>query len=342
MNTRLFRLVIPFVLVVLMFACGPSPEQISTMTALAWTATPNPTATPTLTPSPTPIPYDLTVKVTDKDGNPITWAEVKLAEADQPKVADENGQVAWMSLPQDKTTASITAQGYVPKEESASLQRGPNNLTVILERDLHSLLPSEACATGETPLYIEDFQDSAAQGWPEIELRALGWKIESDPAVETNIVVAARKGAPWVFYNRETVSYDNVVWRLKYQYIGDAITHLNFRFVESSQLSARYMYVGGKYSQLQRINQSSTVSLANFDVIKAGVWHNLEMGYYNGTLSIWLDGKSLIEYQDPQPWTGGTINLEPYPQDESSIVYYDDISVCGLNAPFAPMPTPVP
>jgi hypothetical protein len=342
MNTRYFQLVVLFSLVLLVVACGPSPEQIATMTASVWTPTPNPTATPTVTPSPTPIPYDLNVNVTDKDGNPIPGAVVKLAELEQPQTADGNGQVVWMNLPQDKATASITAQGYLPKEESPSLQRGPNDLAVALERDPSGLLPSQACATGETPLYIEDFQDSAAQGWPEIELNAPGWKIEPDPADGANMVIAARKGAPWVFYSRDTVSYDNVVWRIKYQYVGDAVTHLNFRFVESPSLSARYMYVGGKYSHLQRIQQPTTVGLMNFDPPTAGAWHTFEMGFFNGTLSIWLDGKSLIEYQDPQPWTGGTINLEPYPNDESSVVYFDDISVCGLSAAFVPMPTPAP
>ena len=60
--------------VLLMASCGPSAEEVATMTAEAWTATPLPTATPTLTPTPTPIPFDVTVKITDQDGNPIPGA----------------------------------------------------------------------------------------------------------------------------------------------------------------------------------------------------------------------------------------------------------------------------
>jgi hypothetical protein len=37
-------------------ACGPSPEEVSAMTASAWTATPEPTSTPAPTPTPTPVP----------------------------------------------------------------------------------------------------------------------------------------------------------------------------------------------------------------------------------------------------------------------------------------------
>ncbi len=61
--------------VLLLASCGPSVEEVATMTAAAWTATPMPTATPTLTPTPTPIPIDVTVKVTDQDGNPISGAK---------------------------------------------------------------------------------------------------------------------------------------------------------------------------------------------------------------------------------------------------------------------------
>ncbi len=322
--------------VLLLASCGPSAEEVATMTAAAWTPTPQPTATSTLTPTATPIPFDVTAKITDQDGNPIPGASVVFPESgdDTPVAADDGGQAAWNSLPGEAGTLSVSAQGYFPAEQALSLVRGPNEVAVALERDPYGLLPSEACAAGENLLYAEDFQDGKALGWPEIEVAAPGWKIQPDAEVAGNTLLAATKGAPWTFYNRENVNYGNVTWRLRYRYTGESITHLNFRFVESGELSARYMYVAGVFSHLQRMQNSPGVGLGNFQPLKVNEWHLVEIGYFNGTLSIWLDGKEMITYEDPQPWEGGSINLEPYPAQDSDVIYFDNLSVCELSDPF--------
>jgi hypothetical protein len=77
------------------------------------------------------------------------------------------------------------------------------------------------------------------------------------------------------------------------------------------------------------------VGLGNFTPPKANEWHFIEIGYFSGTFTIWLDGKEIITYQDPQPWEGGTINLEPYPKTDADAVYFDNLAVCELSAPFA-------
>ncbi|MFZ5822385.1 MAG: carboxypeptidase-like regulatory domain-containing protein [Chloroflexota bacterium] len=329
-------------LVILMMAgCGPSAEEAATMTAAAWTPTPPPTATPTFTP--TPIPFDLLVKITDPQGNPIPGAAAVLPESggDSPISADDGGLVGWNALPGESGTLSISAQGYLPAQQPLSLARGPNEVTVVLERDPYGLLPVEACAAGEQPVYVEDFQDGKGQGWPEIEVAAPGWKIQPDPEMPGNTMLTASKGVPWTFYDRENTNYGNVAWRLRYRYTGKSTSHLNFRFVETGDLSARYMYVAGVYSHLQRMQNSPGVGLGNFTPLKADEWHLIELGYYDGVLSIWLDGKEVITYQDPQPWEGGSINLEPYPDQETDLIYFDNLAVCELSAPFqsiAPAP----
>ncbi|MBV6395448.1 MAG: hypothetical protein HFACDABA_01024 [Anaerolineales bacterium] len=74
MKTKKPTNIILIVVALFLSACGPSPEQIATMTASAWTATPSatatftpsptntatpsPTLTPTITPTPTQIPLD--------------------------------------------------------------------------------------------------------------------------------------------------------------------------------------------------------------------------------------------------------------------------------------------
>ena len=325
-------------------ATPPPPTETPVPTAtIPPTSTPIPTDTPT--PTPTPVPYGLAVSVLDEQGAPIAGAQLALTVDDaavDDAQSDESGAATWDNLPGEAISLEVAAQGYQPAQVAQTITRGDNQVSVTLVRDDFAPLPAEACAPGETLLYIEDFQDQRAQGWPEIEFGAMGWKIEDDPQFPGNLVVAARQGAPWVFYNIENMSLGNVVWRLRYQYSGNAVTHLNFRFVESGQLSARYMYVGGTYSHLQRIENEITVGLANFPNEKADTWHLLEMAFYDGVLSIYRDGVKLIVYEDPMPWEGGSINLEPYPQDETAAFYYDDLVLCNLSAPFAPLPTPEP
>jgi hypothetical protein len=259
----------------------------------------------------------------------------------EPVQTNAEGKFYWTNLAGEAASIKISAQGYITAEQSATLQRGPNEVSIALVRDPFGLLPSEACAVGEELLYAEDFQHGTGQGWPEIEVAAPGWKIQPDAEVAGNTLLTATMGAPWTFYNRDNVNFNNAVWRLRYKYTGESITHLNFRFVENPQLSARYMYVAGVYSHLQRMQNTPGVGLANFTPPKANEWHLIEIGFFNGTFTIWLDGEEIIKYEDPQPWENGSINLEPYPKTDADTVYFDNIAVCELSAPFvsiAPAP----
>ncbi len=164
MKTKSHLLSVLLIAAFLLGACGPSAEEIATMTASAWTPTPVP---PTITPSPTPLPYDLTVKVTDADGNPIAGALVvfPMSGSDEPVAADDSGQAAWTNLDGPAGTVTVVAQGYFKGEQSFNLNRGPNEIVVKLERDPFGLLPSDACGAGESLLYVEDYQDGEAQDW---------------------------------------------------------------------------------------------------------------------------------------------------------------------------------
>ncbi len=330
------------VLLLLMGGCGPSAEQIATMTASAWTPTPIPTLTPTPTPTPTPIPYDLTVTITDEAGTPIAGASIVIPDSGsaEPVQTDGQGRYNWNNLPGEAVNLNVVAQGYFAAQQTATLQRGPNAISIALKRDPSALLPSQACAAGEKPLYIEDFQDGKAAGWPEIEMAVPGWKIVPDPENAANTLLTAIAEAPRTSYNRDAVSYVNVVWRIKYMYTGKGGTFFNFRFTESPEQNAYYI-TGGIYSHLTRMQNGQRIHLKNFPVIKADTWYLLEIGYFDSNLSIWLDGKNILEWQDPHPWDGGTINLEPHIEN-SGMFYYDDISVCELTAPMQPLPPTTP
>jgi Carboxypeptidase regulatory-like domain len=95
----------------LLTACGPSQDQISTMTASAWTPTHQPTATSDPTATSTPVPYDLTVSVLDTAGTPVAGAQVVFPESGSGEAVtvDASGKFSWTNLPGAETTLNVTA-----------------------------------------------------------------------------------------------------------------------------------------------------------------------------------------------------------------------------------------
>ena len=85
------------ILALLLTGCGPSAEQVATMTAAAWTPTPPP---PPPTPTATPVPYDLTASVTDESGSPIENADILFAQSGSENVfkTDAQGKFGWSNL----------------------------------------------------------------------------------------------------------------------------------------------------------------------------------------------------------------------------------------------------
>jgi hypothetical protein len=72
-------------------------------------------------------------------------------------------------------------------------------------------------------------------------------------------------------------------------------------------------------------------------------WYYLEISTYEGLTQLWVNGRKLIGYQDPQPLPGGTIGLEVHMfKDGKATYYFDDLAVCKLSAPFKSLPTPTP
>lgn len=96
---RVFSILAGFWFLVVLAGCGPSAEQISTMTASAWTLTPPPTNTPA--PTDTPLPTDTPVPT---DLPPFPFRD------------DFDGKLAdsWIWLGEDPTHWSLTeVPGFV-------------------------------------------------------------------------------------------------------------------------------------------------------------------------------------------------------------------------------------
>jgi hypothetical protein len=362
MHRRLFL----FALLILAFmvACGPSEVEIAAMTAAAATDTPVPTPTPTLTPTPTntptptPVPYDLVVSVTDAEGSPIAAAIVALPESgdDQPVQTDDAGQVSWANLPGESITLNVSAQGYFPAEESATIERGPNEVIVALERDPFGLLPSEACSPNETVLYVEDFQDGMAQGWDNVtaalEYNAPnGWDVIDDPEEAGNTVLIATNEARDFGAGYYETMFDNAVWRLRVKIQSEArdmFGFLNWRHGQTEGGEYRYVVQfgtqGSVFTDLSRLEFPEP---GHFSVgttshsFRQDQWYFVEISTYEGVTQLWIDGVQLKSYEDPTPLGEGGIGLEVHAFSDAPFTYsYDNFAVCGLDAPFETLPPP--
>ncbi len=344
MHRKPFVLLTIVLIMVGLLGCGPSPEELATMTAEAWTPTPPPTSTPT------PIPYGLTVSVVDADGNPIADASVRLAELGEDEMAmqttDPGGEVAWTDLPGETASLSVQGQGYFSGEASQTIERGSNEVTVTLEADPFGLLPSTACAPGETPLMIEDFQDGAAQHWDDItaalEFNAQnGWALVEDEPGNTVLTASQSAGfATSSYYYEGMEPFENAVWRIRTKFVGkDNDAFLNWRHGWNNTGDWRYIvqYGGPVLLDLSRLHYETghfSVSRTQFG-FREDQWYFFEIGTFEGETQLWVDGQMRAAYTDPQLMDPGTIGLEVHLFDGSNSVYtFDDIVVCGIEAPF--------
>lgn len=347
-----------------LFGCGPSPEEqaataaAQTATAATKTLTPTATSTPTstntATATPTPIPYDLSVLVTGEDDLPIAAASVTLLEAEEDKreqMTDNSGEATWNDLPTETINLAIAAQGYIPSDKTETIERGSNQLTVVLERDPFGLIPSEVCGDGEKLLYVDDFQDEMAQGWMEVELGEMAWRILSDPDSPENIVVENLAHQRYMWLTGLTV--DNAVWRGRLRIEGLGEFWLNWRTnddpgIEEGDQAASFsgyqIYSVPDSIELFRVVWPiSHISVGSrHQRIQGEMWHDFELSFYGGQVEFWMDGKrQFIPYQDPSPLLPGLIGIEVAPSDDFSVLI-DNMAVCELSAPFVPKPTDMP
>jgi hypothetical protein len=332
-------------LLLLLSGCGPSPEEIATMTASAWTPTPP----PTLTPVPTPIPYDLTVTVTDETGAPIPGAGIVFPESGDgnPFPADDQGQFSWNDLPGEAVSLTVSAQGYLTAQQTATIQRGPNVITVALTRDPFGLLPAEACAPDQKVLYIEDFQDGKAQGWNTISLGVdgnmpNGWSLLEEGG---NKILLHANAPDFSGDLLEGYTFDNFVWHAKYKVVGaDTESFFMWRVSQDAEATRRYVIVLGAKDKPWMVRFFDTAAGANplntgqaSSKLAEGQWYNFDIAYFDGLHQVWVDGKKIIEYKDPQPYPPGAIGLEMHlNQSMVSQFFFDDFVVCELTAPYEP------
>ncbi|MEW5941059.1 MAG: carboxypeptidase-like regulatory domain-containing protein [Chloroflexota bacterium] len=337
MKTKL-SLSILLIAAFLLSACGSQPTPIPP-TAPPPTAIP-PTDTP-IPPSPTPVPYDLTITVVDEAGNPIPWANVTLVELNLSATVNESGQASWTNLAQANVTVRVAAQGYAAAEQQLSLNPGPNEQTVTLTRVPYGLLPSQACAPGETLLYAEDFQDGAVENWGVYPPGTV-LPFDVDPTAADNKVLMLNFGDTDGEFQVNTIPFqDNIVRRLKYMPGDHSRFHLGYGFGNNTYFATL------SADEIVLSYYSDATNMQTLDrgkpVMAQGVWHVLEFSSYNGRIEIWADGTLAVSYDGATAVSeGNVLHIGSAFLPPESIVRIDDISLCGLSAPFVPMPTAAP
>lgn len=360
MKPKRFLFTVLLLAAVSLAACGPSPEQIATMTASAWTPTPPPTATPT------PVPYDVNVSIVDESGAPIVGANIVFPESGngEPVQANEQGQFSWNNLEGENATFKVTTQGYFPADQTATIQRGMNEVSVTLKRDPFAFLPLNACAAGETLLYMDDFQDGQTE-MAHYDGSPAPAPLGDAPDETGNTVLVHDFTTPKGDYSSYLTNNTTGAF---YEF-GDAVWRLRFMMTQETNLrlfwnSARATEFGGittsssgymiEFNTNRHINIVRSIWDVNgqpvFNIGKPGledkvlildpnVWHYLETSTYQGQLQVWLDGASVVDVVDDMPLPPGGFSIQ---KGDSGIMYFDAISVCGLSAPFTSMPSPIP
>jgi hypothetical protein len=268
--------------------------------------------------------------IVGEDGAPLSRAIVTLDETGEEAIVGDNGTVSWMDLAGDTATLSMDAQGYFPKQESVNLHEGTNGALISMERDPFGLLPSEVCIGGETFLYLEDFQDGMAQGWAEIETKQGGWSVEADPEEEGNIILVASEPtgvqARLSDEGGSLLAFDNAVWRIRTKYTGSGSLSL---FLWKLNLENSDINYGIMFGKQTGIGNPLDISKPSQDE-----WHIIEISTFNGVIEMWVDGKIIASYDETDPLPAGLIGLAFHGDETAGMFYYDDISVCELNAPF--------
>lgn len=319
-------------------SCGvPSPGALPTAppATLAPSATPPP-------PTDTPILYNLVLMVKSPDGQPVPDIQVNLGEAST--VTDSHGTATFAGLTQASLKASLQGSGYFPQELDLNLQPGENSAEATLEPDPNGLLPQNACRSEEKLLYLDDFQDGAAQGWDVFNGPTPGWSVGGDPQQPDNLVIMAESAAQsnWAVFDQENTRLNNAVWRFRLKLSDNSSVHLNFRmiFPPGGSSETRYFLAANpRNAGMVRRENSTGVDLKPIPGLAAGDWHRIEMGYFDGTLTLFVDGEEQLVYTDPQPWQDGTVGLEvQIPEGES--IYFDNLSLCELSAPPQAIPRP--
>jgi hypothetical protein len=236
----------------------------------------------------------------------------------------------------------VTAQGYSEAEQQFALDRGLTEADITLARQPFSLLPSQACAPDETLLYAEDFQDGAVENWGTVP-PGTTVPIEVDPlAAENKVLLLNFGGTDGEFQVNPIPFQDNVVRRLKYM-PGDH-SRFSVGWGEGGSTGEFFIVLSSDGILLNYFVKDAGVKTLSHGkpAMAQNVWHLLEISSINGKIEVWADGKLAASAEEAPATEGTFLTMGSAFLPLESIVRIDDVSVCGLSAPFTSIYSPAP
>jgi len=241
------------------------------------------------------------------------------------------------------TISGLSRTGVTCADNSTG--QDDSTLTPI-DNDPFVISSQMACLPGEIQIYQEDFQTYKIQEWPELYYLAQGWKIIPHPLSPENMVVH-HTGDQDATAILKTVDFENAVWRIWVMKSGQGTAFLNWSSTNLSDgsevaFSAYQMEInyGGQNRSgngIYRVNwPTSHVSLGNKEIqVEDNTWVLYEVINYQDQFEIRVDHTPLFSYQDPYPLPNGKVGFEVWSTtDKDFKIYFDNVSICGLTAPY--------
>lgn len=300
-----------FFVCILLTGCGPSAEEVAATYIAETAAAASPTPAPTVTP--TPIPYDLTVQLTDEEGTFIEAVPVSIAEQNLIQTTDAKGETSWTDLQTDNVTIETRVQGFFPIEEQVMLERGPNNITIQLERDPFGLQLTNAVADGETLLFIEDFQD----GDDGFESLVGDWQIiEADDDPGNQVIQINQKEASdlaKVTFGPDRI-LDSFIVEYKFRYLeiapftGSEWQSMGFDFWNRYSVGL-YPVRGGMYQLIDRHVDPWQFPVQVKRYFQLGRWYTVRVEVESPEINLYLDGRRVARYRNLQEAVEGKNDL---------------------------------
>lgn len=330
MNKSLFQ-TITIVLILALTACGSPTQKVETMPTSEEVKATNEPALPT---------FELKVMVTDKDGNPITWATgiAQTSGKDVSLKGNDTGQLVLANLSEATGKLTVSAQGYTPSQQDLNLTQGTNELSIKLEKDPLQLDPAKACKPGQKILYVEDFEDGQAQDMNN--LVESKWKLINTEDHGMVLSVNSPGGDASTLVDSQ---FGNGVWLFDMKTSGVIDIDINWHVSEASEgatagLSRYYItYLPGTRFELNFEKPGERGKLVEVESpsLKEGSWNTFAIAYYKGAISIWVDGETFMDVRHDPPIEKGKFGFQINP-DTQAEVQFDNLIVCGLNEPYAP------
>jgi hypothetical protein len=279
------------------------------------------------------------VHVADQAGAPVAASIVmKESGSEQPVQADATGTYTWVSVNGPGVNLQVSAPGYFAAAQPATLQRGPNEMAVILQADPMALAAADACAPNEKLLYLEDFQSGKVADWRLTSGAADGWGVTR---MEDGNQVLSISGMGITQVQDSALVMDNAVVRLRILTTGkDGDSFINFKhFLAGGDTRYIFQWCANRSLFLTRFDGANGKELkmsgSQFRA-RPGEWQYLEISNYQGSIQAWTNGQRTIEAQDPTPLPAGGLSLEAHINADPKQAYlFDNISVCELSAPFS-------